>query len=181
MTRKVRSGCSSGRHLRALQLRHTPTLALALVLTVGVAAGAMAQSQSDQVKLAQQKLQAAGLYHGPVDGLIDPDTRAAIARFQRQIGAPQTQDLDQQTYSRLISIPTPTAGSNAGVATAAIRPPSASSHPATGDQASSANRPGGASTFQPAMVAHPYGNRPGGASTSQPTMVANPTANRPGG
>jgi peptidoglycan hydrolase-like protein with peptidoglycan-binding domain len=181
MTRKVKSFCVAGRHFRALQLKQTPTLALALVFSVGVAAGAMANGQSDQVKAAQQKLQAVGLYHGPVDGLIDPDTRAAIARFQRQNGLPETQDLDQQTYSRLISTPTPTTGPGVSAATAATRPPSASSHAATGDQASSANRPGGTSTFQPQIVAHPYGNRPGGASTFQRTTVANPTANRPGG
>src|SRR4029077_12386263 len=40
-------------------------------------------SSADQVRTAQEQLQAAGLYRGPVDGLMDPDTRAAIARFQQ--------------------------------------------------------------------------------------------------
>jgi peptidoglycan hydrolase-like protein with peptidoglycan-binding domain len=98
--------------------------ALALAMTAGVAA-AQTASQSAQVQAAQQKLQAAGLYRGPADGLLDPDTRAAIARFQQQNGLQPTQQLDQQTYARLMSIPgqTPSYGSSGPVAASTTRPP----------------------------------------------------------
>ena len=55
----------------------------------------------DQIKAAQQQLQTAGLYNGPVDGMMDPDTRAALARFQQQNGLHRTERLDRQTLARL--------------------------------------------------------------------------------
>jgi len=58
---------------------------------------------NEQVRTAQQQLRAAGFYNGPVDGVMDPDTRAAIARFQQQNGLQQTQSLDQQTLARLMT------------------------------------------------------------------------------
>ena len=54
-----------------------------------------------QVKQAQEELRAAGLYKGPSDGMMDPDTRAALARFQQQNGLRRTETLDQQTLARL--------------------------------------------------------------------------------
>ena len=39
-------------------------------------------SRDQQISEAQQRLQADGLYNGPTDGTMDPDTRAAIAKFQ---------------------------------------------------------------------------------------------------
>src|SRR5712691_5821428 len=55
----------------------------------------------DQVKAAQEQLRSAGLYNGPTDGMMDPDTRAALARFQQQNGLRRTQTLDPQTLARL--------------------------------------------------------------------------------
>jgi peptidoglycan hydrolase-like protein with peptidoglycan-binding domain len=66
------------------------------------AAGQAQATGSEQVKQAQQQLQLAGLYNGPVDGIMDPDTRAALARFQQQNGLPRTQDIDNATMSRLM-------------------------------------------------------------------------------
>ena len=60
---------------------------------------------NEQVRSAQQQLHAAGLYNGPVDGVMDPDTRVAIARFQQQNGLQPTQSLDQPTLARLMSSP----------------------------------------------------------------------------
>src|SRR5438552_3171074 len=65
----------------------------------------MPNNANEQVRTAQQQLRAAGLYNGPVDGVMDPDTRAAIARFQQQNGLQATQSLDQQTLARLTSSP----------------------------------------------------------------------------
>lgn len=75
--------------------------------------------QAERVKAAQQKLQTAGLYKGPVDGRMDPDTRAALARFQEQNGLPRSERLDNQTYARLIGSETSGVGSTAPNATAA--------------------------------------------------------------
>src|SRR6266852_4347394 len=55
----------------------------------------------DRVKAAQEQLRSAGLYNGPTDGMMDPDTRAALARFQQQNGLRQTQTRAQQTLARL--------------------------------------------------------------------------------
>ncbi len=76
----------------------------------------------DQVKGAQEQLKSAGLYNGPTDGMMDPDTRAALARFQQQNGLRRTQTLDPQTLARLNTGQTSGFGSSApSVAT----PPSA--------------------------------------------------------
>jgi len=66
----------------------------------------------DQVKGAQQQLQAAGLYNGPTDGMMDPDTRASLARFQAQNGLHRTERLDRQTLARLNSNQTTGVGSS---------------------------------------------------------------------
>lgn len=73
----------------------------------------MAQGgESNELREAQQQLAAAGLYHGPIDGVMDPDTRAAIANFQQQRGLPRTEQLDQQTMAQLRSAQTAGSGSS---------------------------------------------------------------------
>ena len=67
----------------------------------------------DQVKATQLQLQAAGLYNGPTDGMMDPDTRAALARFQQQNGLQRTNRLDPQTLARLNANQTTGFGSSA--------------------------------------------------------------------
>jgi len=67
----------------------------------------------DQIKGAQQQLQAAGLYNGPTDGMMDPDTRAALARYQQQNGLRRTEALDPQTLARLNTNQTSGVGSSA--------------------------------------------------------------------
>ena len=67
----------------------------------------------DQIKAAQQQLQTAGLYSGPTDGMMDPDTRAALARFQQQNGLHRTERLDRQTLARLNAGQTTGFGSSA--------------------------------------------------------------------
>jgi Putative peptidoglycan binding domain len=73
----------------------------------------MQNSAPDQVRSAQEQLQAAGLYNGPVDGRMDPDTRAAIARFQQQNGMRRTETLDRTTLDRLMANRTTGSGSGA--------------------------------------------------------------------
>ena len=80
-------------------------------------------SSADQGRTAQEQLQAAGLYAGPVDGLMDPDTRAAIARFQQQNGMQRSGMLDQATLDRLMA--NRTSGSGSGAPGASLAPPNA--------------------------------------------------------
>jgi hypothetical protein len=76
-------------------------------------AAGQAQDNPEQVRSAQQQLQAAGLYHGPTDGQMDPDTRAAIANFQQQNGLQRTSTLDQQTLDRMTTSRNTGSGSSA--------------------------------------------------------------------
>src|SRR6266446_1831971 len=93
---------------------------------------------NEQVRMAQQRLRAGGLYNGPVDGVMDPDTRAALARFQQQNGLQQTQSLDQQTLARLMNQP---AGSELSAPAAAPAAPSGSSGNATAPAGAGGNPP----------------------------------------
>ena len=99
---------------------------------------------NEQVRMAQQQLRAGGLYNGPVDGVMDPDTRAALARFQQQNGLQQTQSLDQQTLARLMNQP---AGSEPSAPAATPAAPSGSS--------GSAAAPAGAGGTPPAQANPP--------------------------
>jgi peptidoglycan hydrolase-like protein with peptidoglycan-binding domain len=54
------------------------------------------------VKQAQEKLKSQGLYDGPIDGQQGPQMRAAIEKYQKQNGLPQTAMLDQQTLQQLL-------------------------------------------------------------------------------
>jgi peptidoglycan hydrolase-like protein with peptidoglycan-binding domain len=80
------------------------------------AAAGLPNNANEQVRQAQQRLQAAGFYNGPVDGVMDPDTRAAIARFQQQNGLQRTESLDEPTLARLMSSQTTGSGSTAPAA-----------------------------------------------------------------
>ncbi|MDE2227780.1 MAG: peptidoglycan-binding protein [Alphaproteobacteria bacterium] len=53
------------------------------------------------VKQAQATLKQQGLYQGKVDGKLGPQTKAAIAAFQKQNGLKQTAHLDRATMSEL--------------------------------------------------------------------------------
>jgi peptidoglycan hydrolase-like protein with peptidoglycan-binding domain len=53
------------------------------------------------VKRAQTELYNRNFYNGLIDGQLNPQTRQALANFQRQNGLPATGDLDQRTASLL--------------------------------------------------------------------------------
>jgi len=103
---------------------------------------------NEQVRMAQQQLRAGGLYNGPVDGVMDPDTRAALARFQQQNGLQQTQSLDQQTLARLMNQP---AGSEPSAPAAAPAAPSGSSGSAAAPAGAGGTPPGQANPPGQAM------------------------------
>ena len=50
----------------------------------------------------QQKLQADNLYSGKIDGVLGPETRRAIADYQKQNGLRVTANLDRQTRDSLL-------------------------------------------------------------------------------
>jgi peptidoglycan hydrolase-like protein with peptidoglycan-binding domain len=77
----------------------------AIVLVVGFAASPSfmlrAAQGSSNVKKAQQELQSKGYYHGQIDGMMGPETRSAIRRYQKAEHLRVTGTLDSQTASKL--------------------------------------------------------------------------------
>ena len=67
----------------------------------GVSSGSSQPNQGRLVRDAQNELQREGLYRGPVDGILGPETRHAIAAYQAREGLQQTATLDQDTVQRL--------------------------------------------------------------------------------
>ena len=59
------------------------------------------QSSRAEIRDVQQKLQADNLYHGNIDGIVGPETRRAIAEYQKQNGLRVTANLDRQTMDSL--------------------------------------------------------------------------------
>lgn len=94
----------------------------------------------------QQKLQADNLYRGKIDGKLGPQTRQAIAEYQKQNGLRVTANLDRQTKDSLLG--------NTGTTT----PPPATAHmtPAPGPTPAPAPAQGSVNT----------GTAPSGASSA---------------
>ena len=55
----------------------------------------------DNLKLVQQRLQAEGVYAGPVDGELNAQTEAALRRYQQKQGIPPSGAPDAQTLKEL--------------------------------------------------------------------------------
>lgn len=55
----------------------------------------------DEIRRAQQALQAQGLYDAKIDGIVGPKTREALRQFQAREGLEQTARLDGPTRQRL--------------------------------------------------------------------------------
>src|SRR6516164_6634553 len=55
------------------------------------------QMSRAEISDVQQKLQADNLYSGKIDGMLGPETRRAIADYQKQNGLRVTANLDRQT------------------------------------------------------------------------------------
>jgi peptidoglycan hydrolase-like protein with peptidoglycan-binding domain len=62
-----------------------------------------AQVSPATVKEVQQQLKSDGLYKGPVDGRLGPETRAAVRQFQQKNGLKTTAMLDHETLQRLLN------------------------------------------------------------------------------
>jgi peptidoglycan hydrolase-like protein with peptidoglycan-binding domain len=72
----------------------------------GVATGSQSQSNqiytsSDAIRSAQTVLRDRGFYNGPINGVMNPPTRAALRQFQRDRNLPETGDLDFRTAQAL--------------------------------------------------------------------------------
>lgn len=83
---------------------------------------------NEQVRFAQQRLHAAGLYNGPEDGVMDPNTRAALARYQQQHGLRRSESLDRSTLASMESSQTAGYG---GTAPSATMPRQTTTRPGT--------------------------------------------------
>lgn len=94
--------------------------------TMPPAASQSVAGANPEVRSAQQDLRAAGLYNGQADGVMDPDTRAALANFQDRHGLRRTESLDAQTLAALNANQTSRFGSSAPPS-AGMSPPSAGS------------------------------------------------------
>jgi peptidoglycan hydrolase-like protein with peptidoglycan-binding domain len=93
----------------------------------------MAVNGNETVRYAQYRLHQAGLYNGPQDGIMDPNTRAAIARYQEEHGLRRSESLDTSTLASLESSRTTGYGSAMPPANAmAGRTPSAANNPYAG-------------------------------------------------
>jgi hypothetical protein len=55
----------------------------------------------DQVKQAQMILQETGFYTGAIDGILGPNTKAALHAYQGKHGLPKTGELDEATRKAL--------------------------------------------------------------------------------
>jgi peptidoglycan hydrolase-like protein with peptidoglycan-binding domain len=55
----------------------------------------------DNLKLVQQRLQAEGVYAGPVDGELNPQTEAALHQYQQKQGIPPSGAPDAATLKEL--------------------------------------------------------------------------------
>jgi len=71
----------------------------------------------DDVRWAQVELHNLGLYNDSLDGVVGPETKRALAEFQKTNGLKQTATLDQQTADALIG--------NAGIGQGSSVPPKA--------------------------------------------------------
>jgi peptidoglycan hydrolase-like protein with peptidoglycan-binding domain len=71
-----------------------------------------------EIRDVQQKLQADNLYSGKIDGKLGPQTRRAIAEYQKQNSLRVTANLDRQTRDSLLgtmgtATPAPSQGGGA--------------------------------------------------------------------
>jgi peptidoglycan hydrolase-like protein with peptidoglycan-binding domain len=55
----------------------------------------------ENLKLVQQRLQAEGVYAGPLDGELNTQTEAALRQYQQKQGIPASGAPDEQTLKQL--------------------------------------------------------------------------------
>jgi peptidoglycan hydrolase-like protein with peptidoglycan-binding domain len=55
----------------------------------------------DNIQLLQKRLQAEGVYTGPIDGTLNPQTEAALRQYQEKKGLPVSGAADDETLREL--------------------------------------------------------------------------------
>jgi peptidoglycan hydrolase-like protein with peptidoglycan-binding domain len=55
----------------------------------------------DNIQLLQERLKAEGVYAGPVDGTLNPQTEAALRQYQEKKGLPVSGAADEETLRDL--------------------------------------------------------------------------------
>ena len=60
----------------------------------------------DQIQQVQERLKAEGLDPGPVDGVMNPRTEAALRQYQEKFGLPVSGAADEATLRRRLQIQT---------------------------------------------------------------------------
>ncbi|HEX7969766.1 MAG TPA: peptidoglycan-binding domain-containing protein [Stellaceae bacterium] len=126
----------------------------------GSSTSPQASASRQTAKQAQAELQREGLYRGPIDGIVGPETRQALAAYQAREGLQQTASLDRDTVERM-NLRTPssqTAQENRNAATSGSSTPQPPY-----DQGSGTSNPNEPSATTPA------GNTNGSTSTSTDT------------
>ena len=84
-----------------MKLITTATVTLALgMLGLNLVPTALASSHKD-AKTVQQSLKDKGLYNGPIDGRLGPQSRGAIREYQKSENLPVTGRLDAETAGKL--------------------------------------------------------------------------------
>jgi peptidoglycan hydrolase-like protein with peptidoglycan-binding domain len=61
--------------------------------------------RKDDIRWAQVELRYRGLYKGSLDGVLGPETKRALARYQTNNGLGQTASLDARTWEALTGTP----------------------------------------------------------------------------
>lgn len=61
--------------------------------------------RTDDIRWAQVELRVRGLYQGSLDGILGPETKRALSRFQQIKGLGPTASLDAQTWESLTGNP----------------------------------------------------------------------------
>jgi hypothetical protein len=92
----------------------------------------VAIASKDQIRLAQQQLQARGFYHAPIDGMLDGPTKDALSRYQKQNGLSETATLDKATMQSLLE--------TTGVGGSSTPPSSSHATPRTNPNSAGAGR-----------------------------------------
>ncbi|HEU4713348.1 MAG TPA: L,D-transpeptidase family protein [Pyrinomonadaceae bacterium] len=89
-------------------LKILASLTIALIFAVPSVAQKRASLTRAETKAAEQKLAALGYWTGPVDGVFDPATRAAMTAFQKWEGRAVTGRLTREELEAIANSKTPT-------------------------------------------------------------------------
>jgi peptidoglycan hydrolase-like protein with peptidoglycan-binding domain len=81
-----------------------------------------ANLSKDDIRQAQLELRNMGLYAGSLDGIVGPETKRALAQFQKKSGLRQTATLDPKTTDALVGNPGIGQGSSMPANTGGVKP-----------------------------------------------------------